>query len=157
VVLERTYDASAAEIWEMWTTPNGIEAWWGPDGFRVVVHAIDVAPGGHLVYTMEAIGPEQIEHVKGAGMPVATTHDVTFTDVVPYRRLSYSTAVDFIPGVAPYTAETRVVLAPIAAGTRLTLTLDAMHDEHWTGLAVAGWESELDRLRRALLNRKEET
>jgi hypothetical protein len=30
-----------------------------------------------------------------------------------------------------------------------------MHDAHWTGLAVAGWENELDRLTRALERKKE--
>jgi hypothetical protein len=29
---------------------------------------------------------------------------------------------------------------------KLVLTLDAMHDEHWTQMAVMGWESELGRL-----------
>src|SRR5438552_14247637 len=31
-------------------------------------------------------------------------------------------------------------------GVRMVLTLDAMHDEHWTKLAVMGWESELGKL-----------
>src|SRR4051794_12482776 len=30
--LERTYAASPETIWELWTTPEGIEQWWAPDG-----------------------------------------------------------------------------------------------------------------------------
>jgi hypothetical protein len=28
----------------------------------------------------------------------------------------------------------------------MILTLDAMHDDYWTKMAVMGWESELDKL-----------
>ena len=31
--LERTYNTSAATIWELWTTAAGIESWWAPDGY----------------------------------------------------------------------------------------------------------------------------
>jgi hypothetical protein len=31
-------------------------------------------------------------------------------------------------------------------GVRLVVTLDAMHDEAWTKMAVMGWESQLDKL-----------
>jgi hypothetical protein len=32
----------------------------------------------------------------------------------------------------------------------MVLTLDAMHDDHWTQLAVMGWESELAKLAKVL-------
>ena len=37
MVLERTYEATAQELWELWTTKEGFESWWGPEGFRVEV------------------------------------------------------------------------------------------------------------------------
>ena len=33
--LERTYPTSTEELWELWTTPAGIESWWAPDGFTI--------------------------------------------------------------------------------------------------------------------------
>jgi uncharacterized protein YndB with AHSA1/START domain len=30
ITIERTYGASVEEIWELWTTPAGIESWWAP-------------------------------------------------------------------------------------------------------------------------------
>ena len=33
IVIERTYEASIEDIWELWTTREGIESWWGPEGF----------------------------------------------------------------------------------------------------------------------------
>lgn len=63
--LERIYDASAPEVWELWTTAAGIEAWWAPDGFTTDVRTLDLRPGGELVYVMTATAPEQVEFVPG--------------------------------------------------------------------------------------------
>ena len=35
VRLERTYDATLDDVWDLWTTKEGIESWWGPPGFKV--------------------------------------------------------------------------------------------------------------------------
>jgi len=43
-----------------------------------------------------------------------------------------------------------VELHAIAQGVRLVMTIDAMHDQHWTDMAVMGWESELAKLARVL-------
>ena len=150
VTLERTYDASIEEVWDLWTTKEGLESWWGPDGFVVKVQKLDLRPGGELLYTMTAIGSDQIEFLKNAGMPATSATRVTYTHVDPPRRLAYSTVADFIPGVEPYAVATVVELHAIPEGVRLVLTQDAMHDERWTQLAVMGWEMELDKLARVL-------
>jgi uncharacterized protein YndB with AHSA1/START domain len=153
VTLERSFEASIEEVWDLWTTKDGIESWWGPDGFAVTVQKLDLRPGGELLYTMTAIGSDQIAFLKNAGMPVASATRATYTEVVPPKRLAYTTRADFIPGVEPYDAATLVELYPSAAGVRLVLTLDAMHDEHWTQMAVMGWEMELGRLAQVLKKR----
>ena len=153
MTLERTFDASIDEVWDLWTTKEGIESWWGPDGFAVKVLKLDLRPGGLLLYTMTAIGPDQIAFMKNAGMPLASETRVTYTEVDPPRRLAYSTLADFIPGVEPYDVTTAVDLYSISHGVRLVLTQDAMHDENWTNMAVMGWESELGKLARALAKR----
>lgn len=154
VVLERTYPATPEEVWEMWTTNDGIESWWGPDGFAVEVHSLDVSAGGELVYTMRAVGADQMAYLREAGMPEATTHSIVITEVDPPHRLVLMNMVDFIPGTDAYEVSTVIELESVPGGTRLTLRIEAMHDQHWTDLAVAGWNQELERLRTAL-TRKE--
>jgi len=153
VTLERTFRASIEEVWDLWTTKEGIEAWWGPDGFVTKVLKIDLRPGGELLYAMTAIGPDQIEFMKKAGMPLTTETRATYTEVAPPRRLAYTTLADFIPDVQPYDAATVVELYPGDDGVRMVLTLDAMHDDHWTQMAVAGWEMELAKLAQVLSQR----
>ena len=147
ITLERTFKASIEDVWNLWTTKAGIESWWGPEGFVVDVSKLDLRPGGELVYAMTATGPDQIEFLKQAGMPTRSEHRLTYSEVVPPRRLAYAHLADFIPGVTPYEVATTVELgASRDGGVRMILTFDAMHDDHWTRLAVMGWESELDKL-----------
>jgi uncharacterized protein YndB with AHSA1/START domain len=150
ISIERSFQAPVEEIWKLWTTKDGIESWWGPDGFEVKVRRLDVRLGGELLYAMTATAPEQVEFLKKAGMPLTTESLVTYKDVVPLRRLSFTQLADFIPNVKPYEVATTVELETTALGVRLVLTLDAMHDENWTRMAVMGWESELAKLARVL-------
>jgi uncharacterized protein YndB with AHSA1/START domain len=150
LTLERTFKASIEDVWELWTTKEGIESWWGPDGFSVAVRELDLRPGGHLVYAMSATGPEQRDYMAKAGMPTTTHHTISFELVDPPRRLAYRMLADFIPGVQPYDVETVVELHPAAGGVRMVLTFDAMHDEHWTRMAKLGRESEMQRLAAAV-------
>jgi uncharacterized protein YndB with AHSA1/START domain len=156
IVLERTYPGTLEEVWELWTTPAGIESWWGPDGFRVTVRSMDLRPGGELHYVMEAVAPETVEFMKRNGMPTAQEARVRYTAVEPPHRLVYLHAADFIPGVRPYDVETALALHATPTGVRLVLELERMHDETWTQRAVAGWEMELGKLARLLAARRGE-
>jgi uncharacterized protein YndB with AHSA1/START domain len=150
ITIERTFNAPIEDVWELWTTKEGIESWWGPEGFTTEVRKIDLRPGGELDYNMIAVAPDQIEFMKKAGMPATTPSRVTYTEVIPLRRLAYLTLADFIPGVEPYEVMTTVDLHPEGDGTRMVMTFDAMHDEQWTNMAVMGWESELGKLEKVL-------
>jgi uncharacterized protein YndB with AHSA1/START domain len=154
LTLERTFKASIEEVWELWTTREGIESWWGPEGFSVEVETLDLRPGGELVYDMSATGAEQMEYMVKAGMPLITRNRLSFTEVDPPRRLVYRNLVEFIPSVEPYEVETVLELEPVDDGVHLVVTFDAMHDEGWTRMAVMGHESELGRLERLLAARE---
>ncbi len=150
ISLERTVDGALEDVWELWSTRDGVESWWGPDGFQVNVHKLDLRPGGELLYAMTAVAPDQIEFLKKAGMPLTTRTRGAYTEVVPHKRLAFTQIVDFIPNVKPYEVLTTVEFESSPERVRLVLTLDAMHDEYWTKMAVMGWENELDKLARQL-------
>jgi uncharacterized protein YndB with AHSA1/START domain len=144
--IERMFSASVEDVWELWTTKAGIESWWGPEGFEVVVTSLDLRPGGELVYIMTATAPEQVAFMKRAGMPLSTETRVTYTEVSPPRRLAYKILADFVPNVAPYEVATVVEMEGAAKGAKLTVTFDAMHDDLWTERARAGHESQMRKL-----------
>lgn len=154
ITMERVYAADVQDVWDLWTTKDGIESWWGPGGFAVTVRALDLRPGGELRYAMTAIDPPQVEFMKKAGMPLTTEARITFREIVPRRRLAYVHLADFIPGVEPYDVATVVELTPTPQGVRMTLTFDAMHSDEWTQRATMGWESELAKLAAVLAARQ---
>jgi uncharacterized protein YndB with AHSA1/START domain len=154
ITIERTYKASLQDVWDLWTTKKGIESWWGPEGFEVKVRKLDLRPGGELQYAMTAIGPDQVEFMKQAGMPLTTEARLTYDEIAPNRRLVYRHLADFIPGVEPYDIAHVMELHPKGQGVRMVFTFDAMHDEEWTQRAVMGWEMELGKLEETLRARR---
>jgi uncharacterized protein YndB with AHSA1/START domain len=150
ITFERAYEAGVEEVWDLWTTKEGLESWWGPEGFTVVVRAMDLRPGGILEYAMTASAPAQVEFMERAGMPLTTVARVTYTEVVLHRRLGFKQTIDFVAGHPPYEVATEVEFRTSRAGTKMVVTVDAMHDEQWTQRASMGWESQLGRLERAL-------
>jgi uncharacterized protein YndB with AHSA1/START domain len=151
ITLERFFDATADEVWELWTTADGVQAWWGPEGFEVKVREMDLRPGGEMTYVMTATAPDQIDFMRKAGMPLATEAHLTFSEVDPPRRLAYNHRADFIPGVEPYIVATAVDIEAAGNGVRMALTIEAMHDAEWTQRMVSGWESELDKLAKVIV------
>ncbi len=155
LTIERTYHATVADVWELWTTKEGIESWWGPDGFKVTVRRLELQPGGALLYAMTAVNPEQVAFMRAEGMPITTECSATYTEIIPQQRLAYVHAADFIPGVEPYDVAHVVELHQLEGGmVKMTLTIQAMHNEEWTNRAVAGWENELGHLEAVLTARK---
>jgi uncharacterized protein YndB with AHSA1/START domain len=146
ITIERTYEESIDVLWGLWTTKEGIESWWGPEGFVVEVKKIDFRPGGKLRYVMTATAAPQIEFLKRAALPLSTELQVTYTEVVPKERLAYKHAVEFIPGVETYDVATQVEFHSDGQRVRVVLTIDAMHDDEWTRRSVMGEESQLGKL-----------
>jgi uncharacterized protein YndB with AHSA1/START domain len=155
--IERTYGSTVEEAWALWTTKTGIESWWGPEGFDVMVASLDLRPGGELIYMMTAVAPDQVAFMKQAGMPVSTECKVTYTEVSPPSRLAYKTLADFVPGVTPYEVATVVDLRTVSDGVKVTITVDAMHDDVWTERAHAGNESQLRKLDALLAGESKKT
>ena len=146
ITIERTYKAGIADVWALWTTKEGFESWWGPEGFRVDVHALDARVGGELRYDMIADAPEQVAAMKRMGRPASHKTHGTFTELRPRERLVLTHIIDFLPGVTPY--ESTIVAEFFAAGdrVRMVVTLHGMHDETFTRMQVEGFTSQLGKL-----------
>ena len=57
---------------------------------------------------------------------------------------------DFVPDHEPYEHLTLVDIEPSGDRTKVTMTVDPMHDVEWTGRLVAGRNNELDNLAKVL-------
>ncbi|MFL1380745.1 SRPBCC family protein [Nocardiopsis protaetiae] len=80
VEVTREFNAPVGRVWEAWSTPEGIRAWWGPGPFTCPHAEVDLRPGGSALVAMRA--PEEF----GGGDQWAVWD---FTDVEPGRRFEY--------------------------------------------------------------------
>lgn len=150
-VIDRALKAPVDKVWRMWTTKEGLEKWWGPEHFSSVVRHLDVRAGGRFEIVMTALLPEIIAQLKAGGMGASSVAKGDYTVVEPNRRLVYTNAVDFVPGVPPYTTTTMIEMsATPSGGTRLIVTNDMMHDEQWTAMATMGWTQQIGKLEKLL-------
>ncbi|HEY6869237.1 MAG TPA: SRPBCC domain-containing protein [Novosphingobium sp.] len=147
LVIERVYTAEAEELWELWTTKEGFESWWGPQEFRAEVHLIEPRQGGALHYDMVADTPAAVAAMEQMGAPTIQPCRGTFSEFRPHQRLVLTQIIDFLPGIAPY--DSTIVVDFRAAGegrVRMVVTLSQMHDAATTGMQREGFLSQLSKL-----------
>ncbi|MEK9282618.1 SRPBCC family protein [Bradyrhizobium sp. ISRA442] len=56
IVMSRVIDAPRALVFEAWSDPKHLPQWFGPKGFKIETHEIDVRVGG--VWRFNMIGPD---------------------------------------------------------------------------------------------------
>ncbi|HMY15285.1 MAG TPA: SRPBCC domain-containing protein [Polyangium sp.] len=146
IILERTYRATIADVWDLWTTKEGFESWWGPQGFRADVHEMDAREGGTLRYDMVASTPEMIEEMRRMGQPISHPTRSRFTEVKTHTRLVLTNVIDFLPGVASYENNIAVDFSTSGDHVRMVVTLERMHSQQFTEMQKEGFTSQLTKL-----------
>lgn len=150
ITIERTYRAHLDDMWDMWTTKEGIESWWGPGGFFVKVQRIELRVGGALEYEMTTQDPAEIEAAAAGGVAASVKIHATYSEIEPKTRLAYVTHTDFVQGVPPEDITTRIELHPQGERIRMVLTADVMNDPHMTRMMEMGWKMEFEKLAKLL-------
>jgi uncharacterized protein YndB with AHSA1/START domain len=77
IVVSRVVDAPRDLVFKVWTSPEHIREWWGPDGFSTTINSIDIRPGGVWDFVMH--GPDGTDYV----------NKITFREVIEPERLVY--------------------------------------------------------------------
>ncbi|MFT3822835.1 MAG: SRPBCC family protein [Chitinophagaceae bacterium] len=73
----RTLNAPVEQVWEVWTRPEHIAHWWGPNGFTTTIHSMEVKAGGEWRLTMQ--GPD------GKTYP----NKSMFVEIVPLQQIVF--------------------------------------------------------------------
>jgi uncharacterized protein YndB with AHSA1/START domain len=144
-VLVRHINASPKVVWDLWTTPEGISAWWGPAGCTTVVSSLDLKAGGRLSYTIQLNLADQMEQAAEIGAPPMLNGEVVFLEVEPLRRLAYRHLTDFFPDVEPYWNTVAVDLYEplVGGGVGMVVTWSPLHTEATTAASAQVWDDEL--------------
>lgn len=75
--ISRLLDAPVELVWEVWTNPEHIAQWWGPNGFTNTISKMNVTPGGEWDLVMH--GPDNTDY----------NNRSIFTEVVKHEKLIY--------------------------------------------------------------------
>jgi uncharacterized protein YndB with AHSA1/START domain len=142
LVLDRLVEVPRELVWEAWTQPEHLMAWYTPRPWRTVQCEIDLRPGGIFRTVMQ--GPEGGAKVDNVGC---------YLDVVPCERLVWTDTL--LPGWRPADG-TRfgmtVVLELIAMGSSTRYVATALHKDESSRLRHEemgfhnGWTTALDQL-----------
>jgi uncharacterized protein YndB with AHSA1/START domain len=138
--LTRTFDAPRELVWQAWTDPAHLAAWWGPTGWTAPVCEVDLRPGGSMFIEMK--GPEPWgSHPMGG----------TVEEVTPPERLVFISRA-FGSDAAGWKLENRntITLTDLGGRTELKLDVQVLTAEPGVEGALAGmetgWSQSLDRL-----------
>ncbi len=78
IVIARVFNAPRALVFKLWTDPEHLAHWWGPNGFTITNYEMDVRPGGVWRFVMH--GPNGVDY----------QNRVVYREVVEPVRLVYS-------------------------------------------------------------------
>jgi len=132
LTLRRQLKASPDKVFEAWTRPEALKAWFGPGEIvEVPIAEVDLRVGGRYRIVMRAEDGE-MHRVGGV-----------YREIVPGRRLRFSWAWESTP---ERVSQVTVELTPKDGGTLLTLTHEQFFDEAARDRHRYGWTGALDKL-----------
>jgi uncharacterized protein YndB with AHSA1/START domain len=103
----RIFDAPRDLVWKVWTDPEHVVQWWGPNGFTTTTYSMEVKPGGVWRFVMH--GPDGRDY----------QNKITYLEVVKPERLVYKHGGD--KEVEPVNFHVTVTFRELGGKTRLDM------------------------------------
>ena len=140
IVATRVFDAPRELVWKIWTDPQHVAKWWGPNGFTNTIHEMDVRPGGVWRFVMhgpdgrdyqnriafdEIVAPERIVYRHDGAEDVES---VCFTQTVTFEDLGNGETRLTWHGKFPSAEERTRVIREYGADKGLVQTMARLDD-----------------------------
>lgn len=144
LVVTRTFDAPRSLIFKLWTQPEHLVRWWGPQGFTLPDCRMDLRPGGAFRFLMRS--PEGTDHrLRGV-----------YREIAAPERLVFTFAWEDEAGRPGHETLVTVTFVEDGAGqgarTKLTLHQAVFESVEARDSHREGWTGTLDRLAEHLAN-----
>lgn len=111
IVVSRAISAPRELVFKVWTEPEHVVHWWGPDGFTSTLHEMDVRPGG--VWNLTLHGPDGVDY----------RNRIIYRQIVPPEFLAYShVSAPYFEAIVTFEEEgdkTRVTIRMVFETARL--------------------------------------
>jgi uncharacterized protein YndB with AHSA1/START domain len=143
VHLDRTYNVSAARMFEAWTKAEALGRWFGPEGVTCDQVSVDLRVGGVMTLTMTMSDGAQ------------TTLKTVYREIVPNQRLvfTWQWLSPSCEGSREVDGETLVTVDFIELGenkTRVSILHEGLPTETARESHARGWNGSLDCLQNQL-------
>ena len=145
-VITREFAAPRQLVWDVWTTPEHIEKWFGPKGFNTRVEELDFQVGGRSNYIM--VGPDGTEY-PAVGV---------FKEIVPIEKIvstdEWGEKIEELEAFKNVDLPQDMILTALFddLGQKTKLTLITSHksvedkEKHEKIGVIAGWNSSFDKM-----------
>jgi uncharacterized protein YndB with AHSA1/START domain len=146
VVIERSFAAPVAVIWEMWTNPDHFKEWYGPDGATIPVANMEVRVGGFRLVGMEMQTPQGPMRMwfTGEYLEVVENQRLVFTESMADEKGNLLSPSEMgMPEDHPVTTEIRVELEAVGDRTKMVMTHAGIPKD---SPGAAGWAMAFDKL-----------
>jgi uncharacterized protein YndB with AHSA1/START domain len=146
VVIERSFDAPVALIWQMWTDPEHFKAWYGPAGAAIPVAKMDARVGGTRLVCMEMQTPDGAMQMwfTGEYREVVENERLVYTESMSDENGNVSSPADMgMPEGHPMTTEVSIELEDVGGRTKMVMTHTGIPAE---SPGAAGWAMAFDKL-----------
>jgi uncharacterized protein YndB with AHSA1/START domain len=130
--LERLIAAPPESVFELWTEPELMVKWWGPEGYDVPAHALDIRPGGRWRTTLRSPNGNRVS-VSGV-----------YRAIDPPRRLVFTWGWEDDNGARGHETEVTVTFEAAPGGTRLVLLQQTFENKETRDRHGQGWSSSFD-------------
>jgi uncharacterized protein YndB with AHSA1/START domain len=132
--LERIIHAPVERVFNAWTVPEQLAAWWGPEGATIPDYEMDVRPGGRWRTVMK--------------LPDGNAPEVSgvYRAIEKNRRLVFTWAWTRADGSRGHETEVTVTFEAVPGGTRLVLVQQVFQSREQRDNHGKGWESTFDAL-----------
>jgi len=134
--LERLIPAPPESLFALWTEPELLVTWWGPEGYEVSAHALDVRPGGRWWTT--------VRRRDGGSATMSGVYRV----VDPPRHLVFTWGFEE-DGRRGHETEVALTFEAVPGGTRLVLEQRLFETKESRDTHHGGWSSSFEKLARA--------
>ena len=123
VVMARVLDAPVATAFRAWTDPAQIVQWFGPAGFAIRSHEIDIRPGG--LWRFEMVAPD----------------GTVFANLMRFVRIEDGRLIEFVHGASEDDPDAFRMLVTFDAqhNGKTVLTLRQLHPSAARRAAVIGF------------------
>jgi len=151
IIISRILNAPVSTVWKLWTDPEAVMQWWGPEDYTSPAAQIDLREGGSYLFSMQAPSEQggQVSYTGGTYAKVAPMQRLEFT-----QNLTDAEGVLLPAGALPdgfsQNVYTIVEFKDVNGLTELTITEKGWSRSLMSVFSYAGMHQSLDKMAAAL-------